>query len=126
LITLDLDGRPEFGEDECYLEATIKLASSLSLIRAIYGDDREVKVSKTRKGYHIISDGFDYSLENEQMIRKLLGDDETRIYLDAHRRKEGSLVCNVLWDYKLGYSSKPISQEMIDVLQEYSSGKSGD
>jgi hypothetical protein len=117
LITLDLDGRPELGEDECYFEATIKLASSLSLIKAIYGD-REVKVSRTRKGYHIISDGFDYSLENEQMIRGLLGDDETRIYLDAHRRKEGSLVCNVLWDYKLGYSSKPISQEIVDALQE--------
>ena len=112
MLTLDIDGGKRLTKHS-FFRASLKAANSLALIDALY-PNRKVKVERTRKGIHIIAFGFDYSLENERMLRRFLGDDPTRIWLDEKRLIDGSTVCNVLWTFKRGFCVKDLTSMFGD------------
>lgn len=105
-LTLDIDSKKELREcfrriDECF---------SLDIID-------EVWESSSKRGYHVVIYGLNFSFEEVTAWRYMLGDDRKRIYIDTIRQKRGHAT-QVLFTSKDGKRAKKVYDSSKDKISK--------
>jgi hypothetical protein len=98
LITLDIDGK-KIGRKK----AALKALRAYTRMKDHEPNRRiQIWLSSSRKGFHLIREGNDFSLSIELALRELYEDDPERIKIDRFKQKIRSRNSNVLWNFKDG------------------------